>query len=446
MTLKQLYEKRGEAVKTIQDVREAIYKDAEGKALPDPRAMDAAERSKWAAATDDYDRCNEQIQVLERQEMVDRDIAALSIGGDGGRGSGGDDRMPEEQRLIAFQAYFVRKGGGRVTEQQVAALERANFQEDAAGNLVIPLVRNMRNVLPLLNDPESRAFETGTNSEGGITVPTTLIRELEIARLEFGEMLRYIRTLRTTGGNPLTWATMNDTGAEGEWIDEEGAVAADDSTPFSSITLNAYKWSSKAIKISSELLQDSAFDMAQMIGQMIGERWGRAEMARCTTGTGTGQHNGIVTAATTVDSNSASAAHADDPLDLVYGVDPAYRPRGRFVAHSDTILAFRKLKDANNQFLWQPSYQGGEPERLVGYPIVFNNKMASTWEADALTLLFGDLRKYILRQVASMRMYRLNELYRENDQTGFIGFTRSDGELLDAGTHPVKVIKVISGS
>jgi HK97 family phage major capsid protein len=100
----------------------------------------------------------------------------------------------------------------------------------------------------------------------------------------------------------------------------------------------------------------------------------------------------------------------------------------------------RKLKDGNGRYLWQDNQQDGEPSRLHGRPITINQDMDSTIAAAKKTLLYGQLSKYKIRSVGGVRLYRLQERFRDNDEDGFIAFIREDGNLLDAGTKPVKVL------
>jgi HK97 family phage major capsid protein len=82
--------------------------------------------------------------------------------------------------------------------------------------------------------------------------------------------------------------------------------------------------------------------------------------------------------------------------------------------------------------------QAGIPDRLLGYTYVVNQSMASTLAKAAKVVLFGDFSKYKIRDVAGIRLVRLDELFAQTDQVGFVAFLRTDGQLLDAGTNPVK--------
>ena len=127
----------------------------------------------------------------------------------------------------------------------------------------------------------------------------------------------------------------------------------------------------------------------------------------------------------------------DDIVDLVYSVDKAYRQNAKFMMNDSTVKAIRKLKDGNGLPLWQPTLQAGEPDSLIGYPVVINNDVAAM-AASAKSILFGDFKKYKVRRVKDVTLLRLVERYAEAHQVGFLAFARFDGDLLDAGTDPIK--------
>lgn len=101
-----------------------------------------------------------------------------------------------------------------------------------------------------------------------------------------------------------------------------------------------------------------------------------------------------------------------------------------FMFHDNILLALRKLKDTTNQYLWQPSMQSGVADRLHGYPYTINQNMQSSVATGTKTILFGDFSKFVIRDSGTLRFYRLEELYRANDQVGFIAFMRSDSECI----------------
>jgi HK97 family phage major capsid protein len=107
----------------------------------------------------------------------------------------------------------------------------------------------------------------------------------------------------------------------------------------------------------------------------------------------------------------------------------------------DTICRdLRLLKDGNGRYLWVDSVQQGKPDTILGYPVTTNNDMASTTASGTKSVLFGTLSKYMIRDVGTVRVKRLVERYADNDQEAFVAFMRFDGNLMDAGVAPVKVL------
>lgn len=202
------------------------------------------------------------------------------------------------------------------------------------------------------------------------------------------------------------------------------------------------------IKISRELLQDSAFDMNSFIAQAIGERIGRFNAGLLINGTGTNEPQGLVNVTQGTTTASATSITFDNILDFIHSIDPVYRNRStvRFVMHDDTLLRLRKAKDMNGQYIWQPGTLVGEPGRIFGYPYVIDNNVAKMDAgAGSAVMFFGDLSKFKVREVAAVYLQRLVELYALQGCIGFIADMRWDSKILDAGTHPIKKM-VVAGS
>jgi HK97 family phage major capsid protein len=186
-------------------------------------------------------------------------------------------------------------------------------------------------------------------------------------------------------------------------------------------------------------MDDSAFELAVILGDLLGERLGRILNEEDTIGTGNSMPEGIVTGSVMgKTAASATAIGATELIDLIHSVDRAYRNGAAFMMH-DLVLAYlRKVQAATSgEFIFGPGLNG-EPDRIHGYPVVINNDMDSTVAATKKTVLFGQLSKYKIRDVKQIRLRRLTELYAETDQDGFVAFIRHDGKLLNTGGNPVK--------
>jgi HK97 family phage major capsid protein len=93
--------------------------------------------------------------------------------------------------------------------------------------------------------------------------------------------------------------------------------------------------------------------------------------------------------------------------------------------------------DAVGVPMWVPGLTNGAPDTILGYPYTINQSVAVPG-SNAKCILFGDFSKYLIRDVRDITLLRLDERFAEFGQVAFLAFSRHDGDLLDAGTHPVK--------
>lgn len=293
---------------------------------------------------------------------------------------------------------------------------------------------------------EERAALTGLQSStttGGYTVADEAMRALEEALLAYGGMRSVSTILRTSTGGPLPIPTTNDTANKGEII-AENITSNELEMTFGQLVLDAWKYSSKYVLASMEFLQDSSINVSEFLGRALGTRIARIQNDHFTTGSGS-QPNGIVTAATSssVTFSGTATVTADNLTDLIHSVDPAYRPNARFMFHDGGLKMIKKVKvlqysgDTVGVPLWIPGLTAGQPDQILGYPYTINQSMTTPATA-VKSILFGDFSKYIIRDVREVELRRLDERFAELGQVAFLAFARSDGDLLDAGTHPVK--------
>lgn len=355
-----------------------------------------------------------------------------------------------EQRTIAFKVW-ARKGR-KMRQGESEALRATGI--DPSANIIE--LRGL-NTFGARRLRESRAMSAVDQAAGGSTVAPGFVPQFELALLYFGGVLNVSEILRTDTGADLSWPTANDTTNEGEIIGEN-TTATDQDVATGAVKFGAHIFSSKIVKVPVALIQDSAFDLASEIGRMCGTRIGRKTNSSCTTGTGMGMPRGIVTAATLgKTAASATAIKYDELVDLVYSVDPAYlvQPGCGFMMNAQILAALAKLKDGNGRPLWDNNntnqlgivngvMQGKLMVAGLTFPFTINQSMASSVTNSAKTILFGALNKYKVRQVQTIRVRRLVERYAELDQEGFVAFLRQDGNLLDAGTNPVKYLQQLA--
>jgi HK97 family phage major capsid protein len=294
---------------------------------------------------------------------------------------------------------------------------------------------------------ETRAALTGaqsTTTTGGYTVADGAMQALEVSMLAFGGMRQVATIYRTATGGPLPFPTVNDTAQKGRLL-AENTTATETEMTFGQLVLDAYKYSSDYVLASVEFLQDSSIDAGSFLGNALGTRIARLQNDHFTTGTGSSQPNGVVTAASSssVTFSGTATVSYDNIIDLIHSVDPAYRNNGKFMFHDGALKMLKKTKvlqysgDTTGVPLWQPSLTVGQPDMIHGYPYVVNQSM-TTPATGVKSILFGDFSKYIIRDVRDVTLLRLDERFAELHQVAFLAFARADGDLLDAGTDPIK--------
>ena len=268
----------------------------------------------------------------------------------------------------------------------------------------------------------------GTNKLGGFTVPTSMEPSIIDHLVDSGAMRR-VRTnkIRTDAGEDLL-VPKGTQHVTAEWL-AEGVAATAVTEEFGQATLSAHK-NVVLIRVPVELLTDNAVGLEDYLAAQIGGAMGRNENTAFVSGNGTGKPKGVDQDSVQGKvAASATAITADEVIDLVHSVIPAYRANGEFLMNDATIAAIRKLKDTTNQYLWQPALTAGNPDRLLGYP-VFPDPDVATIAATKKVIFFGDFNAYWIRDVGGFVMRRLEERFAEAFLVGLLGYNRVDGELV----------------
>lgn len=405
-------------------------------------------RGHWEAGESQlWDSLNREYKELTNkgQNMYDND---LLIGRDGGnlkQGPVNAERFGGENRAskldLAISAWAKNQLGVPITGADVEACNQ--FGISAASNVfVVKFPVSMPTSGSALLARNSLSVRDG--SSGAYTVPEAFMATLEQAMLYSSGILQACDVMRTDTGAAMPWPTTDDTSNEGSQIGENAESTVLDPS-FGAVVFNSYKLTSRLVKVPHELLRDNNVNLARELGNMLGTRIGRVLNRKCTSGTGAGTAKGIVTAATLgKTAASATAIQFDELIDLMHSVDVAYRTSESgfgWMMHDSIAASIRKLKDGDGNYVWQQSVQLGQPDRLLGWPVTINNHMDSAAASTAKTVLCGAFKKYKVRLVAELRLRRLVERYAEFDQEGFLSFQEFDGNLLDAGTHPVKYLQ-----
>ncbi len=373
-----------------------------------PEARAAEVEREFDAMMADHDKLAAKVERLEKVEAALRAGEAVDF-----------SRRPQAEA-----------GSAPAVDAGFQMDYRAAFAEMIAAGGDAYVDAEVRNVLR-----EHRA-QTTSSTAGGYTVPTELATFIEKAMIATGPMYgnQFFTVINSTDGRTFNIPTVDDTAVTAV-AHTEGTQPTDDGgkdVTFGQKSLGAFAFDSEWVRWSAELNADSILNMESLLGELIGERLGRIANSKLTTGSGSSDVEGIVTnSAEGKVAAATNAVTADEIIDLIHSVDPAYRnaPSTAIMMSDSTLAAVRKLKDGNGNYLWQMgNYQAGIPQNLLGYNVVVNQAMAGIGDGvSSKVMLFGDMSKFYVRKVGAPSIYVARERFAPD--YGILGYIRFDGVL-----------------
>lgn len=385
-------------LRQLKEKRAALYAQVcELRNQTDNREMTAEERSNWNKLIADVAAVDEDIATEERFLEMEK------------RNSKTQEPKKEEQREVEARAFAKFLMGQSLSDAEQRALQ-----------------------------PEQREGITAGVS-GAALVPSVISNIIEKALGNGTEFLSAIDMFSTTGGGDMTIPTINDTDSRAKIVaayekGEKGQKA------FGSLTFKAYTYRTPIIPISYEMLQDSAFNMEQEIAKLLSEQFSKGLNYDFTNGSAGSEIKGIVAEATAVNAGGADI-NFDNLMDLESALKAGYLQNAKWMFNRATKAALMKIKDNNDQYIWQPGVANQAPATILGHEYVINDDMPNI-AAGATPIIFGDLKKFRFRNVRNYTAVRFNELLGEFLAVGFMGFGRADAKLVDAGTHPILKLKL----
>ena len=381
-------------MKKVLEMREKRAKawDA-AKAFLDIRAKDGVLSAEDNAT---YDKMLADVDAMARQIAIE------------------EDRVARDAAMAQPTSSPITSKPGAQDGKTVHLRATAEYRED-----FLNLVRGKR---PLHN-----VMEEGTPSTGGYLVPIEFDKNL-VRALERENVIRSLAKVITTAAPHRINVALTDVSAD--WVVESGTFTP--STPtFNQLSLDAYTLRAAAL-VSEELLQDSMFELEPYLIDNFARAFAAKEEQAFCVGVGNTQPTGIFTAnggEVGVTTANATDIKADELIDLTYSLKEGYKKNAVFLLASNTLSGIRKLKDGNGVYMWQPSLQADQPDRLLGFP-VYVSQYAPTIAAGAYTVAFGDFQNYWIADRTGRTVRRADELHIANLQTGFYAFQRVVGKTV----------------
>lgn len=383
---------------------------ATAPAAADPKAI----RDEIMAAFNEFKAANDQrLKEIEKSGDATAETTA--------KVDAINDRISELTKTVNRLSVAPSNGNGDDEEKKArnAKYRKAFLAYARSGD-----VRQLRELRASLN--------VTTDADGGYTVPDEFERTL-IQKLENENVMRTLCNVIPSISGEKKIPVVTAHGAA-TWLDEEAAYQEGDET-FGQALISAFKVG-RLIKVSEELLQDSAFDIESYLAAEFARSIGAAEETAFVAGNGVGKPTGIVGSATQgkVGANGqTTSVTADDLIDLFHALKRPYRKQATWLLADPTAKAIRKLKDGNNDYLWQPGLVADKPDMLLGRPVEISDDVPAM-AANAKSILFGAFKYYWIADRTGFSLQRLNELFAANGQVGFRGWKRTDGKLTLAET------------
>ncbi|MFJ6386441.1 phage major capsid protein [Streptomyces sp. NPDC091972] len=379
------------AIRSLKQKRTQLGQEAQAimeEATKASRSMTAEENEKFDRIMGERDAIDETIERAERLVDDTRDDI---------------DDLPEDQRgtgdaqLKAFRTYLLN-GRAALSEQQVRAL---NMGSDPEGGFLMAPQQFVQQLLKNMDDM------------------------VAIRRLATVQQLTSAESL----GVPTLDTDLNDA----DWTSEVATGSQDDALRFGKRELRPNPLA-KRVKVSRTLLRRAALDPESIVRARMEYKFAVSEEKAFMTGDGNKKPLGLFTASNDgiptsrdVATGSATGITADGLIDAKYTLKSQYWSRARWLFHRDAIRIVRKLKDANDQYVWQAGLAADRPDVILEVPYEVNEFVPNTFTNGNYVGMIGDFSYYWIADSLAMDIQRLVELYAETNQVGFIGRLETDG-------------------
>ena len=379
-------------VRELQEKRASIAKQAQAeltKASQEGREFSAEEQAKFDRAMADVDSLAKQIQNFEKLAGVESKVETADF-------------------------------GRKVVANSEATKEEVHFSADPKYNKAFDLYMRGKNAKAM----QTFDLTIGGGSDGGYIVGVEYQNAL-VQKMNEASIMRGLANVISTNSDrviPFEAAPVQ------AYLVEEATAFTQSDPGFGQIKLGAYKLGCFT-KASVELLNDSLFPLAGEIARQFGRAWGELSDKLFLTGTGTNQPKGLFTATTNVVTSGTASLTFDDYISAYYALKSPYRVNATWIANDTTIAATRKIKDTSGQYIWTPSVQEGQPDRILGRPVA-TSPFVPAIAASAKAVAFADCRYYTVLDRQGARIQVLDQPWAVNGMVGYIGFIRTDGNLL----------------
>ena len=346
-----------------------------------------------------------QADVEERDAQSNGTVAGQADAGGEGEVRGSLDGSTGEQRAAAVRD---------VAELRAFDLSLAGEQSD---------------------DPELRALQVDSQEAGGyIVAPTRWLTQL-IQAVDDMVFVRGLATRQTVvNAQSLGFPSLDADPADADWTTEILTGSEDSAMDFGKRELTPHPLA-KLLKVSNKLIRAGGINVEQLVRERLAYKFAVPQEKGFLTGSGAQQPLGVFTASTEGIStgrdvstgNTTTAIQFDGLIEAKYTLKGSYWARSRWMFHRDGMKQIALLKDGDGQYIWRESVRVGEPDRILGLPVMMSEFAPNTFTTGLYVGILGDWSRYWIADALSFQLQRLAELYAETNQVGFIGRLETDG-------------------
>ena len=417
------------ALKELLDERKALV--VENRKLLDAakgesRELTADETTAYETRDAAIDGLCSQIENRERTDARNAKLATIEASFDQPAGRQSDPSQPGGSPAGSARAAAEFQFRNRTVRFAHGTPEHARAASDYG--------RDFTNYIA--HGQISNGLLTSSDPKGGYLAPMQWTMQL----IKFLDDMVFMRKLATvlpplTTGTSLGVPSWDTDPGDADWTAEVPAadIAEDDNATMGARELTPHLCT-KLVKLGTKLIRAAAIDPDALVTSRLGYKFGITEEKAFISGSGVNRPLGVftasadgVTTARDVTCASATVFVADELFDLLYTLKEGYQRNATWLVSREFIKRVRKLKDSQNQYLWQPGLQGGQPSLILDRPYVMSEYVPATYTTGLYVAVVGDFRQYWIVDSLQLEVQRLTELFSLRNQIGLLGRKETDG-------------------
>lgn len=352
-----------------------------------------------------------------------------------------NDKVMAEKRAMTDEersAYEAKEAEMRQLTAEIEAEERAAELNGFSSELPVNTTGDEGTRNGNKEDAEFRAFLTDGKVEartdlsvgdgGGALAPKQFVAEVIQGLDDEAPVYAKVRKVPLSAVSGVDVPAMDTDATDAAWTSEipSPALSADTALKYKKITINP-ETLAKLILVSKKLIKCSAIPVDQLVRERLQAKIAKAFENGILNGSGANQQplgvftasaNGVSTARDVTTAGASMAA--DDFIDMKMKLKPGYRKNAVWVMNTEILKDVMKLKDSHGDYIWQKGFAEGEPDTILGIPVIESTLAPTTKTTGSYVAVLGDFSKYWFTYVDQLEIQVLLEKYADTLQVGYL--------------------------